>query len=87
MAIFFFQNEAKIIPSQDFMVMNISCKCEKSSYSPFFVRALTVKSLYTLWRWRNKAKSLVSTGGYNDYHLRLNFSHLNKNRKKQQHNF
>ena len=60
-----FQNEAKNIPRQDFMVMNISCKFEKASYNIFFVRAVLVKSLYTLWRqrrWlqRNKAKSIVS---------------------------
>ena len=32
------------------MVMNISCKFEKASYNIFFVREVTVKSLYTLWR-------------------------------------
>ena len=31
-----FQNEAKSISRQDFLVMNISCKFEKSSYN-FFV--------------------------------------------------
>ena len=46
-AILFFQNEAKNIPRQDFMVMNISCKFEKGSYNIFFVRAVTVKSLHT----------------------------------------
>ena len=45
------------------MAMNISCKFEKASYNIFFVRAVTVKSLYTLWR-RNKVKSIVSTGCY-----------------------
>ena len=44
------------------MVMNISCKFEKASYNIFFVRAVTVKSLYTLRR--NKAKSIVCTGCY-----------------------
>ena len=29
------QNEAKNIPRQDFMVMNISCKFEKASYNIF----------------------------------------------------
>ena len=59
-----FQNEAKNIPRQDFMVMNISCKFEKASYNIFFVRAVTVKSLYTM-RWRrNEVKSTVSTGWY-----------------------
>ena len=49
------------------MVMNISCKFEKASYNIFFVRAVTVKSLYTLrWRRRNKVKSIVSTG-YNEF--------------------
>ena len=52
-----FQNEAKNIPRQDFMGMNISCKFEKASYI-FFVRMVTVKSLYTLRRRRNKAKSM-----------------------------
>ena len=38
---------------------------EKASYNIFFVRAVTVKSLYTLWRRRrNKVKSIVSTGCY-----------------------
>ena len=49
------------------MAMNISCKFEKASYNIFFVRAVTVKSLYTLrrrWRRRNKVKSIVSTGCY-----------------------
>ena len=30
------------------MVNNISCKLEKVSYNIFFVRAIMVKSLYTL---------------------------------------
>ena len=30
-----FQNEAKNIPRQDFMVMNISCKFEKARYNFF----------------------------------------------------
>ena len=57
------------------MAMNISCKFEKASYNIFFVRAVTVKSLYTLrrcrhrWRrWqrcrRNEVKFIVSTGCY-----------------------
>ena len=46
------------------MAMNISCKFEKASYTIFFVRAVTVKSLYTLWRRRNEVKSIVSTGCY-----------------------
>ena len=37
------------------MVMNISCKFEKASYNIFSVRAVTVKSLYTLRQWRNEA--------------------------------
>ena len=59
-----FQNEAKNIPRQDFMAMNISCKFEKASYNIFFVRAVTVKSLYTLRRRRrrNEVESIVSTG-------------------------
>ena len=43
-----FQNEAKNIPRQHFIVINISCKLEKASYNIFFVRAVMVKSLYTL---------------------------------------
>ena len=31
-----FQNEAKNIPRQDFMAMNMSCKFEKASYNTFF---------------------------------------------------
>ena len=46
------------------MAKNISSKCEKASYNIFFVRAVTVKSLYTLWWRRNEAKSIVSTGCY-----------------------
>ena len=59
-----FQNEAKNIPRQDFMVMNISCKFEKASYNIFFVRAVMVKSLCILRRRCNEAKSIVSTGCY-----------------------
>ena len=33
-----FQNEAKNIPRQDFMVMNISCKFEKGSYNLFSIK-------------------------------------------------
>ena len=72
-----FQNEAKNIPRQDFMVMNISCKSEKASYNIFFIRAVTVKSLYTLRRWRrNKAKSIVFTGCYP--WIQLYFNHSTK---------
>ena len=48
------------------MVMNISCKFEKASYNIFFVRVVTVKSLYTqrLRHRRNEVKSIVSTGCY-----------------------
>ena len=47
------------------MAMNISCKFEKASYNIFLVRAVTVKSLYTLRRRRrNEVKSIVSTGCY-----------------------
>ena len=38
------------------MVINISCKLEKASYTIFFVRAVMVKSLYTL----------QLSSGYND---------------------
>ena len=44
-----FQSEAKNISRQHFMVINTSCKPEKVSYNIFFlVRAVIVKSLYTL---------------------------------------
>ena len=33
-----FQNDAKNIPRQDFMVMNISCKFKKGSYNIFFIK-------------------------------------------------
>ena len=46
------------------MAMNISCKFEKASYNIFFVRAVTVKSLYTLRRQRNEVKSIVSSECY-----------------------
>ena len=55
-----FQNEAKNIPRQEFMVMNISCKCEEARYNILFVRAVMVKSLYKLRR-RNEAKSIVDS--------------------------
>ena len=32
-----FQNEAKIIPRQDFMVMNLFCTFEKASYNMFLL--------------------------------------------------
>ena len=34
-----FQNEAKNIPRQDFVMMYISCKFEKSSCNIFFVKS------------------------------------------------
>ena len=43
------------------MVINISCKFEKATYNILFVRAVTVKSLYTLQR-HIEAKSILSTG-------------------------
>ena len=42
-----FQNEAKNIPRQDFMVMNIPCKFKKSSYNTLTSRGVTRKSLHT----------------------------------------
>ena len=47
------------IPREAFLVMDMSCKLEKSSYNVFFfVRAVTVKSLYTLrWCRGNETKS------------------------------
>ena len=46
-AILFFKNEAKNIPRQNFMVMNISCKFEKSTYNTLASRGVMRKSLYT----------------------------------------
>ena len=46
-AILIFKNEAKNIPKQDFMVMNISCKFEKSNYNTLTSRGETRKSLHT----------------------------------------
>ena len=51
-----FQNEAKNIPRQDFMVMNISCKFEKGSYNIFFIKCENISKKATnglgevLWR-------------------------------------
>ena len=42
-----FSNEAKNIPRQDFMVMNISCIYEKSTYNILASRWVLRKSLYT----------------------------------------
>ena len=62
-AILFFKMRPKIF--QDFMVMNISCKFEKASCNIFSIRAVMVKSIYTLWQWRrNETKSIVSTRCY-----------------------
>ena len=44
-----FQNEAKNIPRQDFMVMNISCKFEKARYNNFFVRSVTANNNGGIW--------------------------------------
>ena len=41
-----FQNKAKNIPRQDFMVMNISCKFEKSTYNILASRGVMRKSLH-----------------------------------------
>ena len=51
-----FQNEAKNIPRQDFMVMKLSCKFEKGSYNIFFIKYenISKKANYglgeVLWR-------------------------------------
>ena len=77
-----FQNEAENIPRQDFMVMNISCKFEKASYNIFLVRAVTVKSLYTLRRQHNEAKSIVSNRCYTvDTIMQEYLVHMCKNSK------
>ena len=43
-----FQNEAKNIPRQDVMVMNISCKFEKARYNIIF-RAVTANDKGGIW--------------------------------------
>ena len=45
-----FQNKTKNIPMQDFMVMNISCKCEKASYNIFLLEREQpiIKEVYDL---------------------------------------
>ena len=46
-----FQNEAKNIPRQDFMVMNISCKFKKARYNIFFLlerQQSIIKEVYGL---------------------------------------
>ena len=64
------------------MAMNISRKFEAASYNIFVVRAVTVKSLYTLRRRRrrNEVKSIVSTGCYPVDTMRVqgpgNWNHL-----------
>ena len=51
------QNEAKNIPRQHFMVINIYCKLKKASYNIFFHQSSNGEiSLYTLWL----------SSGYND---------------------
>ena len=44
-----FQNEAKNIPRQDFMVINISCKFGKAKYNIFFVRVVTANNKGGIW--------------------------------------
>ena len=44
-----FQNKAKNIPRQDFMVMNICCKFEKASHNIFFVRAVIANNKVGIW--------------------------------------
>ena len=44
-----FQNDAKNIPWQDFMIMNISCKFEKESYKMFLLRVVTANNKGGIW--------------------------------------
>ena len=44
-----FQNEAKNIPRQHFMAMNISCKFEKANYNIVFVGAVTANNKEGIW--------------------------------------
>ena len=60
------KNEAKNIPRQDFMVMNISCKFEKSTYNTLSSRGVARKSLHTAAEvaYSCVVTSIVSTGCY-----------------------
>ena len=44
-----FQNEAKNIPGQDFMVMNISCKFERGSYNIFLINCENISKKSQKW--------------------------------------
>ena len=44
-----FQNEAKNIHRQDFMVMNISCEFEKARYNIFLVSVVTANNKGGVW--------------------------------------
>ena len=47
-----FQNEAKNIPRQVFVIMNISCEFQEFNYNSFCWRGVTIKS-YAHYRQRN----------------------------------
>ena len=67
-AILFFQNDAKNIPRQDFMVMNISCKLEKPTYNTLGSRGVTRKSLHTAAAYSCVIHSIhqMLSSGYNN---------------------
>ena len=65
-----FQNETKNIPRQDFLVMNISCKFEKSTYNTLASRGVTRKSLHTAaaaYSCIIHSIHRMLSGGYNKY--------------------
>ena len=60
---FVFQNETNNIPRQDFVMMNVSCKFENSTYNTL-ASVVYQENLYTLLQWqrRTHAQSIVPTG-------------------------
>ena len=61
-AILFFQMRPKIFPGNILWLWIYSANLRRLAIIFFFVRAVTVKSLYTLLRRRNEKKSIASTG-------------------------
>ena len=56
-----FQNEAKNIPRQDFMVTNISCKFEKASYNNVFGSAVTANNKKSVTDMKRSHTELLQT--------------------------
>ena len=66
-----FQNEAKNIPRQNFMDMNICCKFDKSTYNTLASRGVMRKSLHTTVAYSCVIHSIhrMLSGGYNKHKL------------------